>query len=792
MQLWSYFADGKLQSQTDQAGLRDTHAYDLNGNQTSLTEALGAGNPSSAVPVTVTASYDGFNQLSKVRIPKNQTTNYWATLFTYDQHGNPASLTENQEENVAGDTIITTGRKQTYTYNTLNQLTTQLDDYATTGTSDDERFDYTYTPLGQESHAQVNKANGTGGWITEQYTDKTYYANGLLKTLTTNTGVPTLISTHTLTYIRNGVYLNGNKGSDTFQLKGPDNTAPCYSTTCTASWGYDARDRLIVEADGTGSTTAYSLDIYSNITQETQNAGIARTAAYTGLQLTSDTAGSTTKKYLYDSQGNLNCVVTNAWAGTSCPNITGSIDPSLITYNSFDTKNRLTATYSYSSGTLTDSANYTLDALDRTLSETEYHTNSQNGPTGRTDTTYIGLSTAVSQEQLFNTGGTLTETKSYAYDSNGRRTTLADAVVGGATNRYSYTYDSHGSVELLIDQANTVKASYGYTAYGASNPAFTRTAAGFGLNTNPYRYAGQRFDTGSNTVDFSARRYSPGIERFVQRDSYFGALSDLGLSTDPLNGNRYVLTGANPINFVEFDGHRPEVGAGDYAVWQYNGSTLVTFGGSNGGGSTTANSVVVSAASQLASIASEAPKSAGVVADTKTLGSLLLDIAANTCGHGGVCEGPASNPWQDLFWAVPGGRIADKTLALLDVAGNLGERLAGKFGRPLAGAAIKFAGWLGIGKAKVPLILANQAKGVAAEREIGALFKKAGYDVDYQVVKNTPFGKRRIDVQLSKDGEVLGGLEIKTGSSRYLPSQRAKDYWLGRWDNYRVQLVPLG
>jgi len=96
----------------------------------------------------------------------------------------------------------------------------------------------------------------------------------------------------------------------------------------------------------------------------------------------------------------------------------------------------------------------------------------------------------------------------------------------------------------------------------------TKTASGFSPNTNAYRYDGRRFDTGSGTVDFGARRYSASTGRFIQRDSYFGALDDLDLSTDPINGNRYALTGANPINFVEFDGHKGGWGGFASEAWR--------------------------------------------------------------------------------------------------------------------------------------------------------------------------------------------------------------------------------
>ncbi len=109
-------------------------------------------------------------------------------------------------------------------------------------------------------------------------------------------------------------------------------------------------------------------------------------------------------------------------------------------------------------------------------------------------------------------------------------------------------------MSLLIDQSSAVKASYGYSAYGSANTAISKTAAGF-TDTNPYRYEAKRLDTGSNSYDMGARRYSPGTGRWLQQDVYYGAFDNLGLAQDPLNSNRYLFTGANPITYVELDGH---------------------------------------------------------------------------------------------------------------------------------------------------------------------------------------------------------------------------------------------
>src|SRR6266540_790789 len=81
---------------------------------------------------------------------------------------------------------------------------------------------------------------------------------------------------------------------------------------------------------------------------------------------------------------------------------------------------------------------------------------------------------------------------------------------------------------------------------------------------NPFRFSAKRYDTGTQTLDTGARRFDLGSGRFLQQDLYRGALDDLGLSTDPLNQNRYALGAANPIGYTESDGHTaiPDGGGG--------------------------------------------------------------------------------------------------------------------------------------------------------------------------------------------------------------------------------------
>ena len=180
---------------------------------------------------------------------------------------------------------------------------------------------------------------------------------------------------------------------------------------------------------------------------------------------------------------------------------------------------------------------------------------------------------------------------------------MQDNKVGTITPQdYLYAYDVHGSVSMLLDDggtsAPTVKATYGYDAYGDEDKALTtdsEESSGTTGNKDPlnsFRYTAKRFDTGSDSLDMGARRFSPDVGRFMQRDQYLGALSNLGLGSDPLTQNRYSLAGGNPLSFIESDGHRPVAdgrGTAGAAVSGGGGDTTPNFqtmdrNASSGGG----------------------------------------------------------------------------------------------------------------------------------------------------------------------------------------------------------------
>ena len=533
---WVYLGDGLLKSLRDEGGEHAKYLYDADGNRTNATEAIGLVHVGQQ-PLPIDFAYDSLDQLTKTRTPKPSSSNYLATYLSYDQHGNTATLEDNREE-TSGGSSVTAGRVMTYTYNNLDQATGQVDDFASAGTTDDEQLLYTYTDRGELDTRTLQKG-GTGAWTTEQSAARSYFWNGQLKTLTNKNAAAAMVEQHTLSYIASGIYLNGNRASDVYQLKGPDAAASCYSATCTASWTYDARDRLTQEVNGTGSTTSFTVDTVGNVTSETT--GTATTSrTFTGQQLATETVAGTTVKYLYDNYSNQDCKVKSAYSGTSCPTSGSNLLEDWV----YDYKNRLAGYRSYNgSGTLVNTVDYVNDALDRPVSQSS----TVSGSTTNYTYTYLGATDLLSKEVL--TGAT-SATRKYAYDAQGRRATLTDGA-----NRYSYHYDPHGSVSLLLDQTGAPKASYGYSAYGNPNSALTKTAAGFSSSANAYRYTGKRTDTASATLDMGARRYTPTTGRFLQADYYNGALANLGLSLNPLSNNRYALAGGNPVNYVEIDGH---------------------------------------------------------------------------------------------------------------------------------------------------------------------------------------------------------------------------------------------
>jgi RHS repeat-associated protein len=220
------------------------------------------------------------------------------------------------------------------------------------------------------------------------------------------------------------------------------------------------------------------------------------------------------------------------------------------TYDGFD--NLVSHGQANASGGL-DTTSYTYDPMGRLTSQT-----TSAGAT--TQYSYLGLSGDLVTE----TGPAGQPPKSYDYTPGGMRISQTTTSADGTPATGYYTYDAHSDVEAVTGSSGKTTETYGYTAYG--DPV-AKMFTGADKNTtspsstaqpdNVYRFNAMRWDSSSGQYDMGFRNYDPGLNQFVSRDMYDGALNDMNLAADPFTGSAYAFGNGNPISNVELDGHMP-------------------------------------------------------------------------------------------------------------------------------------------------------------------------------------------------------------------------------------------
>ena len=107
--------------------------------------------------------------------------------------------------------------------------------------------------------------------------------------------------------------------------------------------------------------------------------------------------------------------------------------------------------------------------------------------------------------------------------------------------------DALGSVRAVVDQAGNVVERRAFLPYGQLDGG-AAIASAFG-------FTGQRIEDGDGLYDYGARYYDASLLRFVQPDDI---VPDRARS---IGFNRYAYAYANPIVYVDPDGHDPLVAA---------------------------------------------------------------------------------------------------------------------------------------------------------------------------------------------------------------------------------------
>jgi RHS repeat-associated protein len=296
-------------------------------------------------------------------------------------------------------------------------------------------------------------------------------------------------------------------------------------------------------------TESYIHDANNNVTSQVID-GMETDYNYDEGQLVTATAGpvnattgKTTADYNYDPFGRLDTVTSG---GQTIQSNTYDGFDNLASVSQLDT----------TTGSM-DTTSYAYDSLNRMASQTT--------AAGTSSFSYLGLSSELVTES--NPGGT---SKNYDYTPGGARLSQ-DTTTNGTTTPGYYSYNAHSDVEAVTGTSGTTTATYGYTAYGSpitsmftgqdesdSTSSPTSTTQPY----NSYRFNAMRWDSSTGQYDMGFRNYDPGLNQFVSRDMYDGALANTGLTTDPFTGSQYAFGDGNPISNIEQDGHMPCIEGG--------------------------------------------------------------------------------------------------------------------------------------------------------------------------------------------------------------------------------------
>ena len=103
---------------------------------------------------------------------------------------------------------------------------------------------------------------------------------------------------------------------------------------------------------------------------------------------------------------------------------------------------------------------------------------------------------------------------------------------------YYHLYDGRGNVKALLDQNQSVVASYRYSPFG-------KLKAETGMITQPYQFSTKRFDHQTGLIYYGYRHYSPSIGRWTTRDPIGFAGGDINL---------YGFVQNNSVNRIDPDG----------------------------------------------------------------------------------------------------------------------------------------------------------------------------------------------------------------------------------------------
>jgi RHS repeat-associated protein len=796
---------GLLNSVTDPLGRKTSFTYDPKGNVLSVTRMSGT-----RFAVTTSLTYDpAFNELASVTDPLNHSVNYG-----YDAKGNLTSVKD------------ALGRTSTFTYNNAGQLRTAKDPL-------DHTWTYGYTlgdltsvtdPLSRTTSRFADSAgrvvivtDSLGHQIRRDYDDR----NQLTKVTdplgkTTQLGYDPAGNLKTVTDARGNVTTYGYDEMDRI-------TSRQDALLNTESFGYDGNSNLVTFTDRKGQVTTYQYDGLNR-----------RTFAGFGTTVSGGTPTySSSISYTYDA-GNRITKIEDTQGGT----ITR-------TYDNLDHLKTETAPNAPTGGVV-----YTYDNADRrasmkvgSLTAVTYTYNNANQPTAITQgTSSVGFTYdgAARPKTLTLPDGIV---QTYGYDDANEVTSIGYTKGATTLGDLAYGYDAAGrrtavwgtSARTGLPTATTATASYNannqLTSWNGTTLSFDPNGSltGYGSETYTWNDRNQLSATSAGSASFTydavGRRLSRTVAGTTTKFLYDGAnvvqeqnasntatanlLTGLGIDE---TFSRSVVGGATSSLLTDVLGSTIALADSNGAV--QTSYTYEPFGAVTPSGATNTSTY------QFTGRENDGPTglyfhraryynpSFGRFISEDPLGfpggpdvnlyayvgnsplglSDPLGLDPNGCGFLGVncILDFFKNHWVEIL-VVAGIACTLSTVCALAVLGAINTI-------PAVGPWI-VSGVLSVSTAAAfafsessSTVQSNKAAGDAFRDEVASAVQQAGRQVTTEVVKRTPFGTRVIDIEVSLGGRVLGGIETKLGGSPYLPSQQAKDAWLGL-NGYIVNVV---
>jgi RHS repeat-associated protein len=762
----TYTPDGQVATATDYRGDTTTYNYDAMGDLTSQVQPVSA-----SKSITVSYGYD---------LDGNQTAltdgNGNTTYTAYNSLGLPQTITEPSTTaySSAADT------QTTDIYDADGDLVTQDQPGGV-------RVNNAYDAMGD-----LTSQSGTGATAATATRTFTYDAAGRVLTAGTSAagtqGSPghQPATSETFQYDDRGLLLSasGAAGTSAYTYNAAGQMATDTDTAGASTYTYDSAGRLATDTDAaSGTTGTYSyndLDQVSSISygtgKDTQSFG------YDDLhRLASDTltgsAGATVASigYGYNANDDVTSLTTTGLTGTG--DSTGTVTN---TY-AYDEANRLTSwTAAPSGGTATVQAyaydndgnmtsdngvTYTYDARDELASASNGDTytysadGDMTGETSSTGTTTADTSDAYGQQITSGTSG-------YTWDALDRVVSAAEP--GGASIALTYegltnevasdssaTYSRDPSGDLvgvdaadgktlaLNDQHNDLSGLF--TAAGTSLAGSTTYSPwgqvlGTSGPTVQVGYQGQWTDPATGQVNMGSRFYQPSTGSFTGKDT--APASGGAAVTD----DAYAYGDDNPVTVTDPTGHAPSgssgagyISPGDVAAaWARAGeararAAAAAAAAAAARAAAVAASGAADAAAQLArDLNAAAAKAAELAAQAARLAAAAFSAAAAELKQAESWQAKADQAWSQAaadaqkalhpsweFWNnIDYGAEAAKEagIALYD-EGRAGAALLTWAGMEMTAFALEFASDMA---SAASTLATDLAKGAAAASEIAA------------------------------------------------------------------------